>query len=219
MTAEELLGQAGFFQGMSGEYRKMLAARSRTQTVAKRGYLFMEGEKGEAVFVLAQGSIQLVKTSPDGKEIVVKIVAPGETFAEVVLFERDAYPVSAVALKKSTVCRIARRDFLACLDRPGFRNDFVGLLCRRLRYLADRILLLTSYDVEQRFFMFLEEHYGRRQDYALTLALKDIAAAVGTTPETLSRLLLRLREEKKAVLKGKQLKLKAGFWETGVTSP
>jgi CRP/FNR family transcriptional regulator, dissimilatory nitrate respiration regulator len=208
MIQDSLLNQSGFFRGLSERNRKALAGLCLAKTVLKRDYLFLEGEKGEAVYVLASGSIQLVKTSADGREIVVKTVEPGETFAEIVLFEQDTYPVSAIALKKSVVYRLPKRDLLRFIgEDAGFRNDFIGTLCRRLRYMADRILALTTQDVEQRFFSFLEEQYGRKEEYTLNMARKDIAAAVGTTPETLSRLLLRLKKAKKIALKGKQLRV------------
>ena len=78
---------------------------------------------------------------------------------------------------------------------------------------ADRILYLTGHDVEERFFFFLQEQFGRRQEYRIPLSKKDIAAAIGTIPETLSRLLLRLRGEKKIRWEGDNLRLAEGFWE------
>ena len=210
MNIESLLNESGFFKGLAERNRKALAGLCVPKTVEKRDYLFFEGKKGDAIYILSEGSIQLVKTSADGREIVVKTVEPGETFAEVVLFEQETYPVSAVALKKSVVFRIPKRDLLRFLDEDSrFRNDFIGMLCRRLRYMSDRILALTTHDVEQRFFAFLEERCGGKGEYVLNMARKDIAAAVGTTPETLSRLLLRLKKEKKITLKGKQLRVKA----------
>lgn len=210
MKAEMLLKESGFFRGLSDRNRNALAALCRPKAVAKREVLFIEGQRGEGLFLLQSGSVQLVKTSAEGREIVVKTVEPGETFAEVVIFEQEAYPVTAVALKKSVVYGILKRDFLRFLgEDAAFRSDFIGMLCRRLRYLADRILYLTACDVEERFFRFLEEQYGRREEYDLTMARKDIAAAIGASPETLSRLLLKLRKERKVVMKGKLLKLPA----------
>jgi CRP-like cAMP-binding protein len=84
---------------------------------------------------------------------------------------------------------------------------------RKQRYLADRILYLTGHDVEERFFLFLGEQFGRRDKYRIRLSKKDIAAAIGTIPETLSRLLLRLREEEKIRWEGENLDLAEGFWE------
>jgi CRP/FNR family transcriptional regulator len=70
------------------------------------------------------------------------------------------------------------------------------MLIGRQRYLAERIQELTTLDVEQRFFNFLRTQYGTKNPIYTPLSKKDIAAAIGTTPESLSRLILRLHEEK-----------------------
>jgi len=64
---------------------------------------------------------------------------------------------------------------------------------KKQRYLAGRILYLTSFDVEERFFRFLIEHYGTGGTYSVDMAKKDMASAIGTIPETFSRLINRLR--------------------------
>jgi CRP-like cAMP-binding protein len=212
MDIQILLSQNGFFLGLSQRNRDILARVCIPKDVQKRNILFCEGEKGDAIFFLSSGSIQLVKTSAAGKEVVVKTVEPGETFAEVVLFESERYPVTAIAVKKSHVYRILKHDLLGFLADEAFRRDFIGMLMRKLRYLADRILFLTAFDVEQRFFSFFEEQYERKDSYHLGMARKDLAAAVGITPETLSRLILKLKDDGKINIKGKIMTVKSAAW-------
>ena len=64
--------------------------------------------------VLAEGGVQLYKTASDGREIVIKTLRAGEIFGEVVLFEQKEYPVSAVALEKSLLLRLPRKQ-IDCL--------------------------------------------------------------------------------------------------------
>jgi len=208
-----ILGQAELFRGLPEPDRVSLAAVCSQKELARRDYLFHEGQRADAVYVLFSGSIQLVKTADRGREVVIRTVGPGEIFAEAVLFERDNYPVSAMALKRSTLIRLGRTDFFRLLDVPEFRNRFLASLMGRLRYLTERILRLSAYDVEARFFLFLAEQYGRKETYNLLLSNKDLAAAIGATPETLSRLLMRLKKQRKIILAGKVLQLKKGFWE------
>ena len=95
----------------------------------------------------------------------------------------------------------------------SFRRDFIGMLMRKQRYLTERILFLTASDVEERFFLFLEQQYGHRERYTIALSKRDFAAAIGTIPETFSRLLLRLREQGRIRWEGRTLTLPAGFWQ------
>jgi len=205
---DRLLKGNEYFRGLSEPSRRTLARACRAQALRKREALFHEGERGHSLFLLVSGSIQLVKNSPDGREIVIRTAEPGEVFAEVILFEQDAYPVSAVALRRSTVYRLPRAEMLQLLRNEKFRADFIGSLMKRLRYLAERILHLTAYDVEDRFFEFIRRQYGEQGPYTVTLSKKDLAAAIGTTPETFSRLLLRLRQEGRITWRGKILTVK-----------
>ncbi len=187
-----ILGQAALFGGLGRESRAVLARETRLVECRKGAFLFREGDEGGAAFLLLEGGIQLLKHAAGGQDVVVKTVAPGELFGEVVLFEQDRYPVSAVAVGPSRLARIPSAALRRLLDDAAFRSDFLRAVMGRMRYLAERILTLTAYDAEERLFRFLEEHYGRRETYRLTLSNKALAAAVGVTPETLSRLKERL---------------------------
>ncbi|HNQ86790.1 MAG TPA: Crp/Fnr family transcriptional regulator [Deltaproteobacteria bacterium] len=193
MELRDLLKQAGLFRGMSDDSLARLEARGRQKGFGQGGTLFVEGAKGSEFFLLLEGEVRLYKTSPEGQEVALRIVRPGEVFAEVVLFENHVYPVSASALSRVRVFAMDRHSFADLLDEKDFRNEFIAMLMKKQRYLAGRILYLTSFDVEERFFRFLIEHYGTGGTYSVDMAKKDMASAIGTIPETFSRLINRLR--------------------------
>ena len=168
--------------------------------------LFREGDPGHALFLLRRGHVQLHKTTPDGNEVVIKTVRPGETFAEVVLFEQDRYPVTAVALTDCELIVLPKGDVYRLLGQEDFRRDFMATLMRRMRYLTERIVQLTSQDVETRLLAFLREQFGESGTIEVTLSKKDIAAAVGTTPETISRLIHRLQRRRILSWQGRTLR-------------
>ena len=199
------LAESTFFKGLSPESQKALAAICSRRELRKRDFLFREGETGRALYLLRRGAIQLHKTAPDGSEVVIKIVQPSEVFAEVVLFEQERYPVTAVALAPSEVITFPRLDVHRLLDLGGFRNDFIAMLMRKQRYLAERLMQLSSRDAEGRLLWFLRQQYGEQKIIHLDVSKKDIAAAVGTTPETLSRLILRLKHRGVLTWSGKTI--------------
>ena len=206
------LGQADFFKGLPPDGCRRLAKLCVVRTPAKKDTLFMEGQRGREVFFLVEGSILLHKATADGAEIVIRTIRPGEVFAEVILFEQDRYPVTATALVPCRVLAFDRVDFLGLLEDPRFRDEFIANLMRKQRYLAERVRYLISCDVEQRFFLFLKEQHGEIEKIPMALSKKDLAAAIGATPETLSRLLQRLRRAKKLQWKDRVLTLPPGFW-------
>jgi CRP/FNR family transcriptional regulator len=208
MEPAEIIRKTDYFKSLSESNIELLVDICVPKSLSKKEILFLEGDKGHALYLCARGTIQLHKTSPDGQEIVIKVVKQSELFAEVILFEKVKYPVSAIALEETLVYLLPRAQFHCLLENEQFRNDFIAILMAKMRYLADQIQYLTVYDVEERLMRFLNQHYGEEKDIRITLSKKDVAAAIGTTPETLSRLILRLKEEGKMRWEGKRIQKK-----------
>lgn len=212
-TLAAAIGRSGFFKGLSPEACADLARCARVRQLAKREILFTEGQTGEGLCLLVSGRIQLHKASADGSETVIRVVRPGEAFAEVVLLERQDYPVTATSLAPSSVVLLPRRDVLRLLEDAKFRNAFIAMMLRRQRYLAERVRYLTACDVQERLLIFLHEQYGPVTRMTLDLSKKDVAAAIGTTPETLSRLIQRLQSEGLLKWRGKTVLLESSVWQ------
>ena len=213
MDLEKIIHNTDFFHGIGDKHIRSLAGISIPKKLRKKQTLFLEEQHGNAIFLLVYGTIQLHKSAPDGRDIVIRVIGPGEIFAEVVLFEQDNYPVSALTLEDSLVLMLPKKQIHCLLAEEPFRNAFISMLMRKQRHLTDRILNLTLHDVEDRFFLFLKEQYGIREAYNFPLSKKDIAAAIFTNPETFSRLLQRLRQNETIVWEQKKLTLREGFWE------
>jgi CRP/FNR family transcriptional regulator len=131
--ARKLLKDSDFFSGISDRSIRSLAAICIPIRVEKRELVFLEGEEGHSMYILAEGGVQLYKTADDGREIVIKTIRTGEIFGEVVLFEQGEYPVSAVTLEKSLLLRLPRQQIDCLLAVDGFRRDFIGMLMRKQR--------------------------------------------------------------------------------------
>lgn len=201
------------FGGLSEKSKIVLSEIAIPKTLQKGEVLFHEEDKGFALYILGSGSIQLSKAGPEDKEVVVKIVQPGEVFGEVILFEKDCYPVSAVALKMSNIFILPKRQFISLLDNPDFRNDFITLLMHKQRYLTERIMQMQSHEVDHRFFLFLKNHFGTKSRIVPGISKKDMAAAIGTTPETLSRLLFRLKQQDLLRWESGEITVSKNYWD------
>lgn len=207
-----IIDQARFFEGIANAGKDALAALCLPSERSKKQILFHEGDPGDAMYLLARGRVGLHKLTPDGREVVIKVIKPGEVFAEVILFEEKVYPVTAVALTEVLVLKLPRRDLLGLLRQEDFRNDFIAMLLRKQRYLAEKIRQLTSQDVEERLRAFLREQYGEKKQITIEINKKQLAAAIGATPETVSRLLLRLKRRTLLVWKDGVITTTAKFW-------
>lgn len=213
MDIENFIRQSPYFKGISDSNIAAIAKICMPRNLARKEILFTEGEKGHSLYFCANGKIQIYKTSPEGREVVIRIIQSGEIFAEVILFEQSHYPVTAMALTESTIFEMSRQAFYQLFDYEDFRIDFIRMLMKKQRYLTEQIKYLSTYDVEDRLFLFLEEHYGRKMEINPKISKKDMAAAIGTIPETFSRLLLRLKLENKLNWEGKIIRIQAQAWE------
>jgi CRP/FNR family transcriptional regulator, dissimilatory nitrate respiration regulator len=213
MNIADILREIDLFRDMDDSAIDELAKTAAVRRLAAREILFHEGNEGKHFFILRDGSIRAYKTSPEGKESTIKIITPGEFFAETVLFGRKSYPATAVASTDSTVVLLHRDSFRAMLDRREWRDAFISSCFNKMRYLTDTIHRLSSYDVEDRFFMFLLQTYGRSETCEIALPKKDIASAIGTIPETFSRMIQRLSAEGTIRWDRYTLTLRPGFWD------
>jgi CRP/FNR family transcriptional regulator len=196
---ESYLREIELFDNFPPKTLKSLAAICQKKRINKKEILFTEGEPGRAVYYCIRGYVQLYKCDDKGRETVIKVIHGGELFGEVILFEKDFYPVTAIALNQSDLIVIPKSEFYHLLDDISFRNQFIGLLIKKQRYLVEKIKSLTAIDIEERIYHFLKEHFSTEIDVKPHLSKKDVAAAIGTVPETLSRVLLRLKQEGKLV--------------------
>ncbi len=210
---ERKIRESELFSGLdAGTIDEVLRAGA-VRTIGEKEILFVEGFKGEHFYILLEGSVKVVKTSRDGRESIIKFIQPGEVFAEAIVFGAPEYPASAVAIRVSRVFQMGRRDFISLFDNVKLREDFIKSLLRKLFYLTSRIHYLSSYDTEERLFRFLLERFGLREEYEITIPKKDIATAIGTVPETFSRIIARLKAQGDILYwEANRIVLRPGFW-------
>lgn len=189
-----ILSRISLFENLPESLIDSIAKITTHRLVEKKETLFMQGMPGEHVLILVQGSVQISTTTSEGKEVVLKMIKPGEMFGEVILFERDTYPASAVTLKNSQLFSFKKQEFLKLLEEPAFRDAFIRLIMMKLRHLTQQVQQVNTLHVVDRLFLFFTEHYGDSQQFVTSFSKKEIAAAIGITAETLSRTIRKLQE-------------------------
>ncbi len=192
--------------------RKLVGAMSQRE-LAGGALLFVQGDEGHSVFRLLSGSVRLFRSSPDGREVTIRIVEPGELFAEMVLLELDRYPVSAVAIDTSVVTVIKRDRVRALLDDRSFRDEFLRNVIGRVRYLSDQFYVHKTMDVRKRLLRFIAIRHGRSNQIDMDLSKRDVAAAISVRPETLSRAIRTLTDEGLLSWKGRRLTVDDSAWD------
>jgi CRP/FNR family transcriptional regulator len=198
------------FSGLPSADVDAIASFALLRTVGKDAYLFREGSPSEGFYLVQQGAINVHRVSPAGKEQVIHVFRPGETFAEAALAGDRGYPADARAVESSTVVVLPKGPFLALLrNRPDLAIRMLGSMSTHLRVVVGLVDDLTLKDVETRFLNWLLKH-RRPGSVAVELGRtkRVLAAELGTSSETLSRTFARLRDAGLVDIRGSTVRLK-----------
>ncbi|KPQ38091.1 MAG: CRP/FNR family transcriptional regulator, anaerobic regulatory protein [Phormidium sp. OSCR] len=186
-------------------------------TIAKplnydRGELiFLEGDRCLGFFLVQWGRVKVYKMSADGKEQILHWFEEGDRFAEVPAFDGGYYPASASALEKTRLLLIPNQALLALVEQyPSLAFHLLASLSRHLRRFANLIDTLSLKDVSSRLAGYLLELSDRQGSdrLELDLAKGQLAAFLGTIPETLSRTFAKLTQAQLIKIEGRQIQIR-----------
>ncbi|MFI5335467.1 MAG: Crp/Fnr family transcriptional regulator [Opitutales bacterium] len=187
------------FTGLPGEDLAAVASFTVIVSLTKGEYLFREGEPARGFYLVRHGAINVHRVSAAGKEQVIHVFRAGEAFAEAALASATGYPAHARAVEGSTVLLLPKAPILEFIGRrPDLALRMLGSMSAHLRVLVGMLDDLTLKDVETRLLNWLVKHQRGTSDGVIRLSgtKRELAAELGTSSETLSRTLARLRDRK-----------------------
>jgi CRP/FNR family transcriptional regulator, dissimilatory nitrate respiration regulator len=199
------------FAGLSTEELENIASFVVTKQLGKGDYLFHEGHQSEGFYVVQRGAINVHRVSAAGKEQVISVFMPGQSFAEAALATEGGYPANARAIEESTILLVPKIDFLGLLrSRPELALRMLGSMSQHLRVLVGLLDDLTLKDVETRLANWLLKRVPRPVPtkpavIELDRTKRVLAAEIGTVSETLSRTLAKFRDEGLVRVSGKTI--------------
>ena len=132
--AHRLLGNCVLFSGLDAEERAAIAAQARIRTFEAGETVFNLGSPGDHMMAVLSGTIRISVPSPDGKELVLTIIQPGEVFGELAVLDGKERSADAIAENACTLAMLYRSDVLSFFERnPSAWLKLVEVLCQRLR--------------------------------------------------------------------------------------
>lgn len=195
------LRRAYLFADMPDQYLQTLIQGMHEVHLNPGDVLFRHGQPAERFFFLRDGLVKLFRLSPEGDEKIIELMQPGQTFAEAVMFmgPQGRYPVSAEAVNESRVYTFDQKTFLGLLHESS--DACFGLLAsmsRRLHMLVNQIESLTLQNATYRLVAYLLEQIPQdvktSPEVQLITPKGVIASHLAIQPETLSRILAKLRQ-------------------------
>jgi CRP/FNR family transcriptional regulator len=216
----EFLANIQLWRGLPEDQLDALAKIAIAKTYRKGEVIFEEGDEGRGFFVVKSGRVKVFKLSTDGKEQILHFFGDGEHFAEVPVFDGQCFPASAAAIEKSELLFFPRTAFLALLEQhPTLAIAMLAVSARHLRRMAQIIENLSFKEVPGRLAVYLlylsdrplggaiGNRNGKSDEVELDMTKTQLAAFLGTIPETLSRVFAKMSQDGLIAIDGSRIKL------------
>lgn len=209
-----VLQQTSLLKGLNEEALRAVAGRTVIKRLPRNAILFREGELCRGLFVVTRGRVVAYQASPDGREQVLDTVGPGNTIAELPLFDGGPYPASARALEDSEVLFLSLNDFQWLYRTyPEIADHVIQRLGYRMRRMVQLVNKLSLKDVPSRVAVSLLEYAsadGPLRDgvtFRMPRRHYELAAELSTTRESVTRTLMKLREEGVIAQRGRAIQI------------
>lgn len=208
LRVQDFLAKLPLFNELSAPDLDVLAAGTSEVQVARGDMVFHRGEPCLGFHTVVYGQIKLMLVSPTGDEKVVRLIGPGDSFGEALMFLDKAYIVSAQALADTMLLHVSKPVLLAELSRqPDFARKMLAGLSQRLHGLMSDVESYSLRSGTQRVIGYLLKD-GQGKDgrpFRLETSKTVIASRLNLTPEHFSRILHELAGHGLIAVKGREI--------------
>jgi CRP-like cAMP-binding protein len=219
MDEPELLRTVPLFSELSEEDISSLGRLATRRRYPKDTVVFFENEEGDFLFMILEGRIKVTILGDDGREIILSVLGPGDFFGEMALLDNEPRSATAIAVEDSELLSLHRTDFQSVLaDNRSITSALIKILTVRLRRANQQISTLALLDVYgrvARVILDMAREEGRRlKDGRIAFRRpthQEIANRIGTTRETVTRMLKDLERQALVRVEGREIVLQPGF--------
>lgn len=188
----DFLHSVPIFSGLDEGVFDILANVCHLKHISKGQYLFFQGDPGDAAYLVYQGIITILFSTPDGRELVINEMHPGECFGELALLLEEPRSAGAVAREDSQIVWIPRKEFLAQVDaEPILMRTLLQSIASRLVNSGERESALAFLHSPARIAQFLVQRAAEEGDQCdlVTLSQEELAQYIGVTRQTVAKIL------------------------------
>lgn len=189
------LSAAPYFTALAPDDRRVLAARAGFHTFEADEIIFLEGETHSSLWIIEDGSVKISKLNSEGSEFILHLLGPGSMFNDIAALDGGPTPANAIAMTLVSAWSISSDVLRDALERhPAMARAAIERLTGKVRALNRQLEDLALYPVLARLARFL---LAQAQDPSLSgpgITRAAIAGHLNTTPETISRVLVKLQD-------------------------
>lgn len=199
-----------------GDELRKLSLKKNCNLYKKGQILFLEGNFPNGLFCISKGKVKIYKTNKDGKEQIIGFGQPGDFLGYRAIIAEQQHSTSVAALEDTVACLIPKNEFMELLQSNSeISKQLMRSLCLELGIAVDKIQSLSQKTVRERvaetllhlFETFQPEH-NASEIIDIILPREDIANLVGTSTETLIRMLSEFKTEELIDFEGKKIIIK-----------
>src|SRR4029450_11630957 len=219
MDDKELLRTVPIFSELTDEDISSLARLALRKRYAKDAVIFFQNEGGDFFFMILDGRIKVPILGDDGREVILSLLGAGDFFGEMALLDNEPRAATAIAVEDSELLSLHRTDFQTVLsDKTTIADSLMRVLSGRLRKANHQISTLALLDVYgrvARVIVDMAREEGRRlKDGRIAFRRathQEIANRIGTTRETVTRMLKDLERQGLIHVEGKEMVVQPDF--------
>ncbi len=209
----EYLKQIPLFSSMKDDEIKAIYDLSHTKKCGKDAVILLEDEEGDTLFIILNGKVKVTTFSETGKEVIFSILNEGDFFGDMSLLDGKPRSATVISIEESELRLIRRSEFLRLLEKhPRIALVLLEELTSRLRKADERIESLAILDVTGRIagiLLQLADERGEDTPEGILIRSRpthqELGNMVGTTRETVTRVLKQLENKKYITMAGKNL--------------
>ena len=197
MSAQSGVSQSRIFDGLTSDERRLWIREGSTRSLKRGEALARQGDEARTFYVIERGLLKLVQLTPEGHELIVRFVGPGEPFGGVVALDGAIYPVTALAVEPADLRGWPKPTLTRLLGRfPQVRTNIMREMTAHMTDALTRVRELTTERVGQRLahaLLRLMRQVGKMTPDGMLIAhpltRQELAELTGTSLYTVSRTL------------------------------
>jgi CRP-like cAMP-binding protein len=184
------LSEMDIFQDLTQEEMHWMESITTMTTCEKGRVFYTPDERGEVLFLLKKGRVQLYRISTEGKKLVIATLGPGSIFGEMAIIGQGMHNTFAEALEDCTLCVMGRGDLeRVLLNKPKVGLRILEALGQRLREAEARLEDIAFKNIPARLASLLLRLYEEHGSVIEGYTHQDLAEMIGTYRETTTQIL------------------------------
>ncbi len=199
----QFIAQTPPFQGLAPPELHAVSQAAHLRHVERHTFFFHQGDPATTFYILVEGQVRLTEVTPEGHQVLVRFISPGEAIGIIAVLENTVYPLAAQAVEDCLSLAWDSTTLERLMERfPRIAINGLRLVSQRWHELEERYLELATERVERRVaqaLLRLVRQVGRKVEGGILIDLQltrqDLAEMTGTTLYTVSRILSRWERE------------------------